>query len=858
MNFSDTPLFLRTLAKQAGHGKEASSRERLLQALLVFRERAAMLANEIHRDLPDFTVHDVTHIDALWEITDLIIGPEYPLNPIEAFALGATFLLHDLGLGLAAWPGGLAELQGGLAWQDTLSVHLRKHLGQVPTPEELASPPQEVERAAIQERLRARHAEHAEQLALASWNDPKGGATYYLIDDPELRQTLGPILGRIAHSHWWPVTRLASEFSTIIGALNNCPADWLLDPLKVAVLLRTADAAHLDSRRAPPFLRVLRRPEGASMNHWMFQGHLLKPRVEDDRLVYTTARPFHPDEVDAWWLCEETLRMVDRELHQVDSLLSDLRRPRLRARGVAGVDSPHRLREYIKVSGWLPIDARIHVSNVADLVRRLGGEGLYGREPLAPLRELIQNASDAVRARRILEDRGDKWGKVTVRLGQDEHGTWAEVEDTGIGMSEAVLAGPLLDFGTTYWGSSLMREEHEGLWAKGFEPTGRFGIGFFSVFMWGHRVRVTTRRYEDAQRDTRVLEFRTGLETRPLLRPAHREEQLMDGGTRVRIWLRIEPNEQGGLRRPWRHPYGGEDEAVDLGELCAWLAPALDVDLWVEDEEGTRQVVTASDWLTMEGVELFSRISLKHLGWRKEVYPFGSLLRLINGPDRRPLGRAAIFETGGTGELGYLRRSLGVITVGGLRAHEIDGIAGVLVGSAERAARDWAVPLASDADLADWATEQATLISESISNPRLQMTCLASVLAYGGKPGELPITKRGEKFINCNTLAQWDTAPDKILLYRFGLSYFTIADEDIALHPHVLGVYNLMRLHHIRTESSRNTEDLIQGALAQAWGCPPEEILVSRPFGDYEVGLRGGKPWMSRDVVIIQKPKIRP
>ena len=228
-----------------------------------------------------------------------------------------------------------------------------------------------------------------------------------------------------------------------------------------------------------------------------------------------------------WWIVSST---------KFDSLLADLLRSRLLARGVAGVDNPSRLRKYIEVAGWSPVNARIHVSNVAELARKLGGEQLYGNDPIVPLRELIQNAADAVRARRLLENLPANWGRVTVRLGKDIQGWWLEVEDTGIGMSEAVLTGPLLDFGTTYWGSRLMREEHEGLWSKGFEPTGRFGIGFFSVFMWGHRVSITTLPYREAQRDTRVLEFRTGLSIRPVARPAQATEQLHGGrDTRLRL-----------------------------------------------------------------------------------------------------------------------------------------------------------------------------------------------------------------------------------------------------------------------------------------------------------------------------------
>lgn len=95
-----------------------------------------------------------------------------------------------------------------------------------------------------------------------------------MIEDPDLRLALGPVLGRIAHSHWWPVSRLGSEFGTPVGALPDCPTEWTIDPLKIAVLLRTADAAHLEARRAPGILHALRRPEAFSRKHWVFQEHL--------------------------------------------------------------------------------------------------------------------------------------------------------------------------------------------------------------------------------------------------------------------------------------------------------------------------------------------------------------------------------------------------------------------------------------------------------------------------------------------------------------------------------------------------------------------------------------------------------
>jgi hypothetical protein len=66
--------------------------------------------------------------------------------------------------------------------------------------------------------------------------------------------------------------------------------------------------------------------------------------------------------------------------------------------------------------GWTPLDARVRVSSVVRLVESLGGRELYGETPHVPLRELIQNASDAVRARRVVERRADDWGDIVVRL----------------------------------------------------------------------------------------------------------------------------------------------------------------------------------------------------------------------------------------------------------------------------------------------------------------------------------------------------------------------------------------------------------------------------------------------------------
>lgn len=99
---SNFELWSKTLGPQGDAYEHA--REKLRQSFLSFRERVAQLVSNLGAELPGLTVHDITHIDALWRVANQIAGPGYPLNPAEAYVLGGAFLLHDSAHVLAAYP----------------------------------------------------------------------------------------------------------------------------------------------------------------------------------------------------------------------------------------------------------------------------------------------------------------------------------------------------------------------------------------------------------------------------------------------------------------------------------------------------------------------------------------------------------------------------------------------------------------------------------------------------------------------------------------------------------------------------------------------------------------------------------
>ena len=164
---------------------EAACRDRLRVAFLTFRERAAHLAGEISRDLPEMTTHDLSHLDALWEMADAICGEANNLNPCEVFVLGGAFLLHDLGMSLAAYHKGLETLSKHPLYRDALVAQLEEALGKPLSESEIQSPPEPIRKHAIGQVLRSLHAELAETLLSLSWKDPRDGSEMYLLDDSE-------------------------------------------------------------------------------------------------------------------------------------------------------------------------------------------------------------------------------------------------------------------------------------------------------------------------------------------------------------------------------------------------------------------------------------------------------------------------------------------------------------------------------------------------------------------------------------------------------------------------------------------------------------------------------------------------
>lgn len=691
-------------------GKPADALERpraiLRESFLSFRSRVADLVSTIGSELPGLTVHDITHLDALWRVADQIIGEAYPLNEAEAYVLGGAFLLHDAAHAVAAYPGRMSEIRRTVEWEDLIS---QRYEGQDPTPGSSN------ERTAIFQVLRLLHAKQAQKLPFLEWKASAEMPSMSLIENLDVRNYYADVIGEVAASHHWSPQKVASQFRShmISCPAFLAPANWEVDALKVALILRTADAAHLDGSRAPWFLFALHQPEGISAEHWKFQAKLGQPtRTATGELRLSSGSAFKPEERRAWWLAFETAKMVDRELRAAYDILRDEGRKAFATVRVQGAESSEAFGQSVRVNGWEPIDVSPKVGNLPKLIATLGGSGLYGDDLSVPLRELLQNGSDAISALQALNGIGRNEGKIAVVVRRVSDDDWLlSVTDNGIGMGRHVLTNVLLDFGASLWSTDELREEHPGLSRAKFSPIGKFGIGFFSIFMLGDEVRVSTKRYQPSSDDKGVhweLRFDNGLSTRPALLTPQPADQLRQHGTRIEVRISnakfksiLESRTRGsvfnipGFSSIFDSPQNQKSEKeieIDLGNSFACvisrLTPASSVDITTKVGNGPiYSAVTANDWPTIDDNILHSRASSSEAPVFELSDETGQLIGRVGLPKGDSFGESAC------------------IFYNGIASGRVTGLVGLVQASGNNsdAARATAIPAGDIATWTRWA-----------------------------------------------------------------------------------------------------------------------------------------------------------
>ena len=439
-------------------------------------KHGADLSKSIICFFPTFTLHDTTHIDGVCRWMVRLLGDrKNDLTAEEAAVLLMTACCHDVGMSVSEGYENELKKQLKAHFSGTYMEKWGAHFKKYPEDELAFRDTNELTDQMLRRYIRDNHHNRIEKQLPKDWPDALS-KKYITRDD----------IVRLCRSH---------GLSLPDGGFRSGDPDRI-DYNLCAVLLRLADLFDYDALRAPQSLFLLLgldkpdTPERKkSREEWEKNRAGFFGDVKDGKILYiaTFYDPQNEHEVQSY------IDWANAELSSCESFISRF------AGRWQSFRPPYRVKTDYKRIGYEAGD--FHLTMDQDkIIRLLAGEKIYN-DPGVFVRELLQNAIDAVLYRRKLDGRfGEDEGLITIRTWDDSEGySWFRIEDDGTGMDEHIIKDYMLKVGRSYYTSDEYRAEARNAERDtGFKPTSRFGIGILSCFMSDPEettVEVLTKRY---------------------------------------------------------------------------------------------------------------------------------------------------------------------------------------------------------------------------------------------------------------------------------------------------------------------------------------------------------------------------
>ncbi|MCI8611676.1 MAG: hypothetical protein HFE66_07145 [Clostridiales bacterium] len=437
-------------------------------------------AKTIRDTFPMFTLHDETHICNVMQLMCDLLGDDLEkLTRDEAAMLIMAACCHDIGMSY-----GEEEKEALFHDIDRLNQYLENnHSEYVKAFSKGCAVPMMTDDM-MQNYLRCIHHERVMDL-LCSIEWPT------VLDGKVDRQDLICV----CQSHGKDISSLDEMEATATIDLRFC-----------AILLRLADILDFDTSRAPEtvyeysgFHRAHDAASIRSKEEW--DKHLASQGFD---FLHIHERVYmYPLDYNATCKSMQVEQTVNCYIDWVDQELNYCSKQLKRFTGKwQDFILPGKIQRNIKSQGYVSGQYRLSLDQ-DKILELLIGKDLYS-DPSVFVRELIQNAIDAVRTREQLDKNlpSDWKGQINIRCWMDQEGYhWFRIEDNGIGMSEEMIMNYFLKIGSSYYASDTFSKSKLQCNADSdYMPISRFGIGILSCFMGDeqtNQVEVSTKHFKE-------------------------------------------------------------------------------------------------------------------------------------------------------------------------------------------------------------------------------------------------------------------------------------------------------------------------------------------------------------------------
>ncbi len=504
----------------------------------------------------DYTDHGTGHLARVLELADKLIpdGSREVFTGEDAAVLIFAVVLHDLALHLSEAgllsllnlgenqqhhkSKGWAQLWRGFLivakhWDDRKLVEVFG-ADEAGAPRALVRDPfshydnlAESDRKLLGEFIRQHHAQMAYEFAVLGFPGNAGKLIQFDSFDPELRE----LAGIVARSHGFSLRDCIRQLEQ--KQLSKLEQENL-HPVFLMGVLRIADFLELGNDRAPLIGFAYKEfKSSVSEKEWRTNQTFRKISWgnPDPESIHIPAKP---KDVYSYLDLKGWLTAIQSELDLTWAVFGEVYagQPKFSKFGL----TIRRVRSNILddpegfARNTLFVPRRIELGVADAEVLKLFIEPLYGKHPEIGIRELIQNAVDAVRERREFEKSHPPSADSGLVLQEADVVVWLDdpdenghalltVTDNGIGMTEEIVANYFLKVGASFRRSIAWKKEFESETCTDEKVrlksrvlrSGRFGVGVLASFLLTDEVEVSTRHVTSE----RGIRFSMRLDLRP-------------------------------------------------------------------------------------------------------------------------------------------------------------------------------------------------------------------------------------------------------------------------------------------------------------------------------------------------------
>jgi len=473
--------------------------------LLHIKRQVDELLGLIGRDgiFDEYKKHDISHINEMLKILDWLISEDTKgiMSPADWLITVLAIYFHDLGMLVTKEEyeqrnsSGYMEYRDKVLFADDSGADYRTKVEQLPLDER--------ERFLYQEFVRGHHAERIRNWIMGRAPEHFGITHDSMSEVEDLLSTFDQQFRRdlalVCESHH-------------LNDLNNFEKYKVSQPYGnsdketaniqyAAVLLRTADLLHITRDRTPSIaFRIINPTDPLSQKEWAKQMAVRRVRSQIGR-----DREGNPDEkadrdtieVHAYFTQEDGFFGLTSYLSYAQDQIRksyEWVKEANKRHGVCHVFPWRYINDNdIETEGFLPnrYEFTIDQAKILDL---LTGHTLYNDTSVV-LRELVQNAFDAIRIQQLIDQydgSAQTPGKVTIHWDNQER--VLSVEDNGTGMTQEIIEQHLLRVGSSRYQSPDFKRQYPD-----FSPISRFGIGLLSAFMVADTVEIVTCSTDEDQ-----------------------------------------------------------------------------------------------------------------------------------------------------------------------------------------------------------------------------------------------------------------------------------------------------------------------------------------------------------------------